>query len=325
MIAGLALAIGCCVGAFSGTLSLSRTISLPGVKGRIDHLDLDSSGHRLFLAALGNNTVEIVDLQQGKVVHSLTGLDEPQGVAFVPKHNRLFVACGGDGTVKVIDGHTLRILHSVDLGSDADNMRFESGEDRVYVGYGSGGIAELDPDSGTVLTRLHLSDHPESFQIEGKGKRIFANVPGENAVEVLDREKGSRLAQWDAGHLRSNFPMALDEIHHRLFIGTRWPARLKVFDTETGKVVAEAPIGGDVDDLFYEPADHRILASCGAGELDLIEAVEPDRYRLVSKLPTGKGARTGLYARGSGEFYLAIPARGAKVAEVRIYRFHEAR
>lgn len=325
MKAALALVIGCCTGAFSGTFSISRTIPLPGVKGRIDHLDLDSSGNRLFIAALGNNTLEIVDLRQGKIVRSITGLNEPQGVAFVPKHNRIFVACGGDGTVKIFAGDSLRFLHSVDLGSDADNVRYASGEDRVYVGYGSGGIAALDPDSGTVLARLHLPDHPESFRIEEKGKRIFANVPGENSVEMLDREKGTRLAHWDAGRLRSNFPMALDEIRHRLFIGTRWPARLEVFDTETGKVVAEAPIGGDVDDLFYEPAGHRILASCGAGELDLIEAVDPDRYRLISKVPTEKGARTGLYARGSGEFYLAVPARGARVAEIRVYRISDAR
>jgi WD40 repeat protein len=295
------------------------------VKGRIDHLALDPSGQRLFLAALGNNSVEVADLDQGKVTGSIAGLQEPQGVVYVPERDRLFVGCGGDGTVKIIDGSSLRILRSVDLGSDADNLRYAPREDRIYAGYGAGGLAALDPGSGAVLADLKLPAHPESFQIEEIGERIFANLPGENAIAVLDRRKGALQGLWSAGPARSNFPMALDEADRRLFVGMRRPARLRIFDTGSGKPVAETPIGGDADDIHFDPARRRILVSCGAGEIDLIEALDRDRYRNLARFATVPGARTSLYDPGRGELYLAVPARGAQAAEIRIYRFGEAR
>ena len=62
-------------------LVLVRTIELPNVDGRIDHLAADLVALRLYVAALGNNTVEVLDLKNGTHEKSLAGFREPQGIA----------------------------------------------------------------------------------------------------------------------------------------------------------------------------------------------------------------------------------------------------
>ncbi len=119
-------------------LKLVGTIPMPGVSGRIDHLSIDLKGRRLFVSALGNNTVEVLDLASGKDIHSITGMHEPQGVFFVPESNRIFVANGGDGVVRVLDGSSYKQLSTVQLSSDADDIRYDAAHHLVFVGYGSG-------------------------------------------------------------------------------------------------------------------------------------------------------------------------------------------
>src|SRR5207247_1893121 len=115
-------------------LRLVQTIALPGVEGRIDHLALDLDRQRLFVAALGNNTVEVLDLRAGTRLRSIGGLHEPQGIAFVPDSGRLFVASGGTGACDLFDADTLHSIKTVPLGDDADNVRYEAAAKRVYVG-----------------------------------------------------------------------------------------------------------------------------------------------------------------------------------------------
>src|SRR5690349_7400884 len=76
------------------TLALAKTIPLPGVKGRFDHFAIDAKHQRLFVAALGNNSLEIVDLAAGKRLHSIEGLHKPQGVLYLAEPNRIYVANG---------------------------------------------------------------------------------------------------------------------------------------------------------------------------------------------------------------------------------------
>lgn len=295
-----------------------RAITLPGVKGRIDHLAIDTAGHRLFVAALGNGSLEVIDLAQGRVIRSITGLDEPQGAVYVEKGNRIVVA-GGGGSVAFFDGATYGLAKTADLGSDADNIRYAPTANEVFVGFGSGGIAVLDADNGGLLHSIKLPAHPEAFEVEGKGARIFVNVPDADEVDVVDRGKRAVVSHWSTVPLRSNFPMALDESGHRLFVGARRPAALRVFDTESGRALAEIPIDGDVDDLFLDSANGRVLAVCGAGFIDIVPGKGGDGSGAVKRIPTAKGARTGLFLPAQAKFYLAVPARGSQSAEIREY------
>jgi DNA-binding beta-propeller fold protein YncE len=300
-------------------LKLVQTIPLPGVEGRIDHLTVDLKTQKLFVAALGNDTVEIVDLAQGKRVRSITGLSEPQGVVFVHDINRLFVANGGDGTLRVFDGSSFAMVANVKLGADADNVRYDPAANTVVAGYGNGGLALLNVQNMKVAGNVKLSGHPESFQLDKSSSRIYVNVPDANHIAVVDRGKQTVTATWPMDGLHSNFPMALDEADHLLFIGTRNPARLVVFDTASGKQIAVVNCSGDADDIFYNSQRRQIYVAAGEGFIDVFKQQGTNQYQRTAQIPTVRGARTALFVPELQRFYLAVPKRGTQEAAVRVY------
>ena len=264
-------------------LRLQNTIALPGVQGRIDHMSFDPHAGRLFVAALGNDTVEVVDVNQGKRVWTIRGLHEPQGVLYLPDLNRLYVANGDNGTVQLFDGTSFQLLSTVNLGSDADNVRFDPVRKQVYVGYGSGALAILGED-GSHIGDVKLDAHPESFQLEQKGNRIFVNLPDSKKVAVIDRTTRTVIANWSTAGALANFPMALDERNHRLFIVCRRPAEMLVLDTASGAIVARLPAVGDCDDVFYDADAKRLYASGGDGGVTIIQQNSPDKKELLFAL-----------------------------------------
>ena len=154
-------------------LQLKQTIPLPGVEGRIDHLDVDISGQRLFVCALGNNTVEVVDLNKGERVHTISGLGAPQGVAFVPELNRLLVANDKGGVCNIYGADSFQLIGKVDFADDADNGRYDNTSKRIYVGFGSGGIGIINAVDGKQVGSVKLAAHPEAFELEKQGHRIL--------------------------------------------------------------------------------------------------------------------------------------------------------
>jgi DNA-binding beta-propeller fold protein YncE len=254
----------------SNLLTQVQTIPLDSVEGRIDHFGLDAKGKRLFVAALGNDTVEVVDLAAGKVTQHISNLRTPQGIGFAPESNRLAVANDQDGSCRLYDGTSLQQTATIELKDDADNVRYDKVSRRLWVGYGDGGLAAIDPESGKQVADVKLAAHPESFQLETKGKRIFVNVPNAGYIAVVDRETRTVIEKFPLKEAVANFPMALDEADKRLFIGCRNPAKLLVLDTGTGKTVATLDIVGDTDDLFYDAANKRIYVSGGEGRVTVI-------------------------------------------------------
>ncbi len=304
----------------NGSLRLVRRIPLSGVKGRIDHMASDIDGQRLFIAALGNDTLEVVDLRSGKRIQGITGLHEPQDVAYVPEVSRIFVSNGADGSVSIFDSRSLRLAGSITFRDDADNLRYDARGKYLYVGYGKGALGIVDVRSGEIVGDIRLAGHPEAFQLENKGPRIFVNIPSARHVAVVDREKRSVIAVWplkDSG----NFPMALDEKRHRLFIGCRHPASILICDTESGREVSKVDIGSDVDDIFYDDANRQIYASCGEGFVDIIRQTDADHYVVAARMKTAGGARTSRFEPGPMLFYLAVPGESGKNAEIRVYTF----
>ena len=303
----------------SAPLRLVQTIPLTNVEGRIDHMAMDLKGQRLFVAALGNNTVEVLNLRAGNRIRSITGLHEPQGVGFIAEFNRIFVANGKSGACDVFDGSSFQLIKSVTFSDDADNVRYDAKARRVYVGYGSGGLGIIDAATGDQLGEIKLEGHPESFQLEKSGPRIFVNIPTSQKIIVVDREKRAATTTWPTSGATANFPMALDEIHHRLFVGFRKPAKIIVFDTEAGKVVANLDSAGDADDIFYDSSRRRVYISGGEGFLSIFRQDDPDHYKPMTKVPTATGARTSLFVPELNRLYLAVPHRGTQRAEVRVY------
>ena len=297
---------------------LTQTIALPNVKGRIDHCAVDLAGERLFVCALGNNSLEVIDLRKGERIRSIAGLGSPQGVAYLPESNRLVVTNDRDGRCNFYDGKSFALTGTVDLKDDADNARYDASSRQLYVGYGRGGIAVINPAAQKVAA-IELSAHPEAFVLEKNGPRIFVNLPGAGQVAVVDRVQATVVARWEMGAAAGNFPMAFDEAHHRLFVGCRSPAELVVLNSDSGATVTTIPIPADVDDVFYDGPQYRLFAICGGGSIAVIDQVTPNSYRMIATIPTASGARTGLFVPALNSLCVAVPQRGGKDAEVRRY------
>lgn len=320
----------------SEVLPLKDRIELPSVKGRIDHFSVDVKGERLFMAGVENHTLEVIDLKSSKRVRTITDLAEPQGVYFDAATNRLYVACGLDGATKIYDGTTFALLGTVKFPDDADNIRYDARSKSVIVGYagakelrkrneGTGGLGFID-SSGKQTRNIVIDAHPESFRLEEKGTRVFVNVPDKQEIEVVDVEKGTILSRWPVTTAKNNFPMSLDEAHHRLFVGTWTPPRLLAFDTETGKQVAALPFGtagvvnGNTDDLFYDSAKSRVYVLNGLGSIDVFQQKDPNQYERIASIPTPPGSRTGLFVPEWGKLFVAVLQQGTTNAEVRVYQ-----
>ena len=303
----------------SSTLRMVQTIPLPNVEGRIDHMAVDVKGQRLFIAALGNNSVEILDLNAGKHFKSIPGLHEPQGVGFISEFNKIFIANGKTGACDILDGSSFERIKSVKFPDDADNIRYDANGQRVYVGYGNGGLGIIDAKNSDHIGDIRLDAHPESFQLEKSGPRIFVNLPDSKKIAVVNRETRAVITTWAKTNATANFPMALDETHHRLFVGFRKPAKVSVFDTDSGKVIANLDSAGDADDIFYDNSRRRIYIAGGDGFLSIFQQLDPEHYQPVAKIPTAAGARTALFVPEFNRLYLAVPHRGSQRAEVRVY------
>ncbi|HVA98875.1 MAG TPA: YncE family protein [Bacteroidia bacterium] len=310
---------GCNAQPQSNSLKLIATIQLPDISGRIDHLSFDKKDQKLFIAALGNNSVEVVDLKNKKIIHSIKNLHEPQGVVFIPESNSIFVANGDDGECDVFNADSFQKTNSIKLSGDADNVRYDATDKKIYVGYGDGGIAIIDATTFKLITEIKLSGHPESFQIDNSAKKIYVNVPDEKQIEIIDLEKNIVSDKWKMNEATSNFPMALDETNHRLFIGCRHSPKLLIIDTQTGKTISSFEINSDVDDIFYNQISKEIYLSCGGGYIDVFKQTDANTYTANGKIETHSGARTSLFIPELNQLIVASPSGFSSSALLFIY------
>jgi DNA-binding beta-propeller fold protein YncE len=327
-------AVLCCFASAQGQqaiqlLKLVQKIPLPGVQGRIDHLSVDVKGKRLFMAGLGNGTVEVIDLVAGKLLYTIPGLKDPQGVLYVPESNLIFVTDGELNLCNVYDGASYKLIRSETSLKDADNVRYDPWSLKTYgagvvdVAYGSdtnGGLRVLDSRDGKPLFEIPLEAKPESFQMEKTtGRRIFVNIPTKGYIAVA--EPGRRIVtdKWPVQGFKPFYPMALDEKNQRLFIGSREPAALVIFDTKTGRMVTSVEAVAHTDDLFYDAVRKRIYMSSGEGVVAVFEQSDADHYQLVAKIPSVPGAGTSLFVPDFNRLYVPAPPYGGQPATVLVY------
>jgi DNA-binding beta-propeller fold protein YncE len=300
-------------------LQLERKIPLGDVRGRIDHMAVDLARDRLFVAALGSDSLAVVDLKAQRLDRMIGELSEPQGVGFDPATKTLYVANAGDGSVRLFRGSDLSPGERIDLGSDADNIRVDSKAGRVFIGYGDGALAIVDAVTHDKVASAALKAHPESFQLDGNTNRIFVNVPKAGTIDVVDRTSGEKVASWPTASRSANFAMALDRARQHVLVAFRQPAELGIFSAADGNLVGSVPTCGDVDDLFLDSKRDRVYVSCGEGFVDVLVA-DGNSYRQVAHIATGLGARTSLFAPELDRFLLAVPANGEVAAAIWIFR-----
>jgi DNA-binding beta-propeller fold protein YncE len=294
-------------------------IVLDGVRGRIDHLAIDLPRHRLLVAELGNDTVDILDLTKRVRAGRLVGLAEPQGVGVAPRGDRYVVANARDGTVRLYDAEDWRPTGTINLGSDADNVRGDRNSGQLFVGYG-GGIATIDPTTAKVRGTIELPAHPEGFQPDPRGSRIFINLPDAHRIVIADRDARRVVATWSTPGLSGNFPMAIDNTGALVAAVFRSPPTLVVYAATDGAVRSRLSTCGDADDVFFDAQRQRIYVSCGSGAIDVF-AASATNYEPMARMTTASGARTSLFVPELDRLFVAQRAGVLSGdAAIRIFR-----
>jgi len=310
-------------------LRLIQTIPMPNVKGRIDHMDVDVKGKRLFVAGLENGSVEVVDLQAGKWLKSIPGFKKTQGISYVPSLNKLFVASGDDGMVRVFRGDTLDLLDSIKLDLGPNRVAYDPHTQLLYVGYGGkdagkdyGEIGIIDAKTDKHLGDVKVEAHPSELLLDESGKTLFVFVSVASVVQVIDTKKREVVSTWPTSSKR-NGDGALDEKNQRLLIGTRTPPQMVAMDSQTGKEVTTLPTVEGMDGVYFDPRLKRIYISGGrdydVGYIFVYLQKDADHYETIGKIPTKSGAGTSFWSSELNRYYVAAPAHDSDEAAILVF------
>ena len=302
---------------------------MPNVKGRLDHMDVDVNGKRLFVAGLENGTLEVVDLQSGKWMRSIPGFKKPQGALFVPELNKLFVASGDDGMLRVFRGDTLDLLDSIQLEPGPNRVVYEPNAKIVYVGYGGkdagrgyGKVGIIDAGDDKRIGDIKVSAHPSELLLNKSGTTLFVFISVANQLQVVDTNKREVVSTWKVS---SEHPgdAAFDESESRLFAGTRTPPEMIVLDAHSGKEIAHLPTAEGMDGVYFDRQRKRIYVSGGRELPDGLSYVyqqkNADYYETLGKIPTRSGAGTSFWSPELDRYFVAAPANGKQDAAVLVY------
>jgi hypothetical protein len=297
-------------------LGLERTIPLAGVAGRIDHLAIDAARARLFVAELGNGSVEAVDLRTGRSLGSIAGLQAPQGIGYLAARDELAVSTGGDGMLRFYRAADLRLTGAVKLGDDADDVRVDEETGHIVVAFGKA-LAVIDPATRKVLATVPLPAHPEGF--ETRAGRAYVNAPNAGATFAVDLRAGREIARWRNPGAHFNFPLALDPASQLIATVFRLPAKVVLRDAVSGQVLQQLDACGDADDAFFDAPRARLYVVCGGGSVDVFQSTGT-RYARAARIPTRGGARTGLFSPKLDRLYVAARATGEAPAAILVLR-----
>src|SRR6267378_8639985 len=310
-------------------LKLVQTITLPpDVKGHFDHFEVDVKGNRLFATPESYKAVLVFDLQTGKPVHTISGIEKPHAVLYREDLNRIYVTDGEAGDLKIFDGKTYTLLSSVKLLEDADSIGYDPATKLLYIDNGGGDVHQtysvlsvVDTTAGKKVVDIKVDgDTLEAMALDKSSSRLYLNNKAKSQVDVIDREKRTLIASWPVTLAKTNVAMAYDKANHRLFIACR-SGGIVVIDTQSGKELSVLPITKGVDDLVFDATSKRLYASCD-GDVSVYEQNTPDNYKLLGKVPTGPLARTALLVPQINRYFVAVPQHGTTSAEIMVFEVH---
>jgi WD40 repeat protein len=311
------------------SLRLVQTIPMPNVKGRIDHMDVDVKGKRLFVAGLENGSLEVVDLGAGKWSKSISGFKKTQGVVCIPSLNKVFVASGDDGMLRVFRGDSLELLDSIKLELGPNRVTYDPHTKILYVGYGGkdagkdyGEVGIIDAKTDKILGDIKVEAHPAELLLDKSGQTLYVFVSSASKVQVVDTKKREVVSTWPVSSQR-NGDGGFDEKTHRLFIGTRTPPQMIVMDSETGKEVAALRTVEGMDGVYFNAAQKRVYVSGGrdndVGYVFVYQQKDADHYEAIGKIPTRSGAGTSFWSPELNRFYVGAPAHDNEEAAVLVF------
>ncbi|HZR28406.1 MAG TPA: YncE family protein [Terriglobales bacterium] len=271
---------------------IAKTFHIGG-EGGWDYVTVDSETHRLYVTR--STHTQVIDGESGKVVADIPGQKRSHGVAIVPDAGRGFISDGGgDGAIEIFDLKTNAVLGAIAAQPDADGIIYDPFSKLVLIVSGDKGVLmtlkpDVNPKTGTIDAPIDLGGSPEFLASDGKGK-VYINLMDKNEVAVVDIKARKVIARWPVAPGGAPVGMSMDTAKRRLFIGCRKPQKLIVMSADTGKVLADMPIGESVDATKF--LDGSAFASCRDGSLAVARETSPDKFEIVQTVKTPTGART---------------------------------
>jgi DNA-binding beta-propeller fold protein YncE len=310
-------------------LRLLNSVELPGIDGDFDHFSADLKTNRLFLAAEEHHTVEVHDLQTGKFVHSITGLDTPHSILYVPEANRLFIVDGGKGgSCEILDGTSYQRVKSIKLTEDADALVYDPAQHLLYIGNGGkeagndfSFISVIDTAKSEKLADIKVpSGNIEAMAVERGGSLLYVNMRDKNQIGLIDRKSRALNSTWQLAKVTHNTPMVLDEANHRLFVAGRKPGVFGVLDTASGREIATLPAADGVDDMSFDPVTKRIYMACADGFVNVYKQIDADHYEALGKASTGNRGKIGVLVPELHRYYVATSKKDATPAKILVFQ-----
>jgi hypothetical protein len=270
---------------------VEKTIEIGGVGG-MDYLTVDPQTHRLYVPRTTHTMV--IDSASGKILADIPGQTKAHGVALVPRLNRGFITDGGRGTIVVFDLKSYAVLGTITAQPDADGIIYDPGSDRILVSAGDSNSLitfkpDIDPKTGKIEAPIVLGGAPEFLAADGAGK-VYVNLEDKDNVAVVDLKTRKVIAHWPVAPGGSPVGLVLDTRRHTLVIGCRKPQKMILMSTESGKILANLPIGVGVDATKIDAGEY--FASAGDGTLAVVGTSSSGKYNLVQTVQTPVGAKT---------------------------------
>jgi DNA-binding beta-propeller fold protein YncE len=297
----------------SAPLLLKGSVNLPGYSGDFDHFAVDQARGRLLLAAEDHGTVEVFDLNSGKHLQTIKGFEAPHSILIRPGAATILVTDSGKGMSKLLDASTYEVKDVVSLVPGADSIGYDPKENVVYIVTGgkdvdmaTSELAAVDPDTGKKKRSVTLQDnHVEAMALEQNGNRLFINLTQTNKLAVIDRSTMKVIGLWPVPAAEQNAMVAMDEPHHRLFVGCRKPGMVVVMNSDTGAVTNSVPSPLRSDQILFDQTANRLYSPGGEGNVALYDTSDPDHLKTIAKVPTAPGAKTGILVPELKELILA--------------------
>lgn len=283
------------------------TITIGG-EGGWDYLVADSEGHRVFVSH--GTHVQVVNLPTKTIAGDITPTPGVHGIAIIPRERVGYISNGRDSSVTVFDFNELQILDNIKIeASNPDAILYDPFSQRVFTFNGrSSNATAIDIATNKVLGNIPLPGKPE-FAVSDYLGKIYVNIEDKSEVVEIDPKTLKVLATWPIKPGEEPSGLAIDRANRRLFsvCGNK---HMIVLDADSGKVVADLPIGDGVDAAAYDPSAHLVFSSNGEGTLTIVQQKDKDTYTVLDNLRTERGARTMALDESTHRIYLSTASFG---------------
>ena len=311
-------------------LELKQTITLPGYTGDFDHFAVDRTRGRILLAAEDHATLEVFDLRTGKHLRTITGFGAPHSI-LVRRGSPTIVVTDSEKMTHIMDADTYAEKGSIALTPGADSAGYDAATNVYYivtggkdVGMKSAFLEAVNPDTGKKLGKIEFADnHVEALALDPASSRLFINLAQTNRIAVIDRNAMKVLAMWPVPPAKQNAMVAFDGPSHRLYVVCRDPGMVVVMNSDTGAVTNSLSAPLRADDVMFDPASHRLYVPGGEGFTGIYDTSNPDHLKLVARVKTAPGAKTGLLLPRMRRLILAAsPGDTKNTAKVLTFAVH---